>query len=259
MGEKLRVPRNAGHEIEGVEKRFRWAFSTILYLGVIIVVLSGFILWHWRHFSPLQLAATLVLLLSSLVVVCYAFDSLHRTAHTIRERLEQLTFIDEMTGVHNYRYLELRLREELERARRYGRPAALLYLDLDRFKLVNDRLGHQVGNSVLREIAQLLKRSVRACDIVGRAGGDEFLVILPDTDAGRAAKLAERLVSAVKDYSHVTATGQEIDFVTLKVGVAAYPENGEGIDDVIRAADTAALDAKEQGGNCVRVAAGVQT
>jgi diguanylate cyclase (GGDEF)-like protein len=243
-----------GHEIEDVEKRLQWAFFCIACLCTIVLILVAFLLLRWPMLSTVIVGVTIALAVVSVIVMFYAFDNLHRTSHSIRERLEELTFVDEATGVYNYRYLDIRLHEEMERIRRYGGSSAVLYLDLDRFKLVNDRFGHPTGNVVLMDIAQLLRRSIRGCDIVGRLGGDEFLVISPDTGPEQAAVLGRRMVRAVQDYTRETSGGSVIDFLSLKVGVAAFPANGRAIDEVIRAADNAVYEAKAQGGNRVCVA-----
>jgi diguanylate cyclase (GGDEF)-like protein len=250
-------PEHPGREIDTVERRLRWAFVGIALLCTIVLVLAAFLLWRWQELSTVVLAVTLGLVAVALSVMFYAFDSLHRTTAGVRERLEALTFIDEATGVYNYRYLEIRLQEEMERVRRYRGSTALLYLDLDRFKLVNDRFGHQVGNVVLREIAQRLRSGTRSCDILGRLGGDEFLGILPDTSAEKSLTLADRLIQSIREYTYETRGGALIDFVTLKVGIAAFPENGEDMDQVIQAADSAVYQAKAQGGNCACLAEGV--
>jgi diguanylate cyclase (GGDEF)-like protein len=172
----------------------------------------------------------------------------------MKEVLRHKTFIDEVTGVFNYRYLDLRLAEEAERTRRHGGFTALLYLDLDGFKQVNDRFGHQVGNIVLEELGTAMSQSMRSCDVFGRIGGDEFLAVLPQTDRREAYVLAERIRQKVSDYSLEVGNAQQVDSLTASIGIAAFPVNGESMDNVITAADNAVYAAKQQGGDRVAMA-----
>lgn len=245
---------NPGLEIDKVEGRLKSAFVGIASLFVVIVILAIFLAMRWQELNIFVAVITIILLAWSLAVMFYAFDSLHRTSHNIRERLENLTFIDDATGVYNYRYLHIRLKEEFERIRRYGGATALLYLDLDKFKLVNDRYGHQMGNNILSEVAQLLNRTIRGCDIIGRIGGDEFLIILPETDSNQGSILGERMRANVEEYTYEMRNHQIIDFVRLSVGIASYPRNGDTIEHVIHAADDAVYQAKAKGGNTVCIA-----
>jgi diguanylate cyclase (GGDEF)-like protein len=249
--------KHAQHEIAGVERRLRWAFLLVLALCIIVLTLAALLLVDWRALGALMLGLIVALASSALILTLYAFDSLHRTARQVRQRLEALTFIDPATEVYNYRYIQIRLAEEAERVRRYRGVTSILYLDLDGFKQVNDRFGHPRGDTVLAEIARALRRNTRSCDILGRVGGDEFLVILPDTTPEHARSLAERAIQTVRDYSCETPSGARIDFLTCKAGVAAFPVNGEHVRQVVRAADDAVYEAKARGGNQVAVAAGI--
>ncbi|MFO8007586.1 MAG: GGDEF domain-containing protein, partial [Candidatus Brocadiia bacterium] len=182
------------------------------------------------------------------------FYSQTRVAQSMQDTLRRKSFVDEVTGVFNYRYLDLRLAEEAERTRRHGGLTALLYLDLDGFKQVNDQFGHQVGNIVLEQLATAMAQRVRSCDVFGRLGGDEFLVILPQTGRREAYVLAERLREAVENYVLEIEDHKVIDFIRTSIGVAAYPVNGENIDHVVTAADNAVYQSKEAGGNQVSMA-----
>jgi len=198
----------------------------------------------------------ITLLFWAVVVTGYAFQTQASLSDKMRDVLRRRTLLDEMTAVFNYRYLDLRLAEEAERSHRHGGLTALLYLDLDGFKVVNDRYGHQIGNVILRQVAGVMAQKVRLSDVFGRVGGDEFLAILPQTDRREAYALGERLRLAVEGY--VLEMGSPdfdvVDFIRLSVGVAAFPVNGETMENVVAAADKAVYEAKKDGGNCVRMA-----
>jgi diguanylate cyclase (GGDEF)-like protein len=170
----------------------------------------------------------------------------HREAQLrgVNLRLEELSQRDALTQLYNRRHFVHRATEELSRVRR-GHPMVLLMMDLDGFKHVNDEQGHLAGDDLLRRIAHVIEESVRAVDVVGRFGGDEFVAMLPDTEAEQAAIVASRLVVAIRE------VGTEADPrkpVTVSVGIAvARPE--DDVTVLLNAADDAAYQAKAAGGN----------
>jgi len=247
-------PLMTEQEIEQVEVRLRRIFVGSFCLTLLLMVVLVFLLPHWATLPAVLRVAFPAILMWSLVVTAYGFYSQVCVSEKMKEALRQKTFLDEVTGVFNYRYLDIRLAEEAERTRRHGGFTAVLYLDLDGFKQVNDRYGHQVGNVVLEQLATLMAQKVRSCDVFGRIGGDEFLVILPQTDRREAYVLAERLREAVENYVLEIGGERVVDFVRVSVGTAAYPVNGETMDNVITAADNAVYEAKEHGGNKVSMA-----
>lgn len=247
-------PLMTEQEIEQVELRLRRIFVGSFCLTLLLMVVLVFLLPYWTTLPAVLRVAFPAILMWSLVVTAYGFYSQVCVSEKMKEALRQKTFIDEVTGVFNYRYLDIRLAEEAERTRRHGGFTAVLYLDLDGFKQVNDRYGHQVGNVVLEQLAMLMAQKVRSCDVFGRIGGDEFLVILPQTDRREAYVLAERLREAVENYVLEIGGERVVDFVRVSVGTAAYPVNGETMDNVITAADNAVYEAKEHGGNKVSMA-----
>jgi len=190
----------------------------------------------------------------AVVVMVYAFHNVFKLSRQAMEQLRRRSFVDGVSGVFNYRYLDIRLAEEQERTRRYGGFTAVLYIDLDKFKQVNDRFGHLTGNLVLEQLALLMVRKVRSCDVLGRIGGDEFLAVLPETDRRQGAILADRLRQAIEAYRLDLGKGQVVDFVRASIGVAAFPVNGDTMEDVIAAADQAVYEAKKRGGNTVCIA-----
>lgn len=160
--------------------------------------------------------------------------------------------VDQLTGVLNRQALLARLAEELERAARYQRPCSIVLLDLDHFKRVNDTHGHAAGDIVLREVAELLRASVRGVDLVGRYGGEEFLIILPETDADAAASIAEKLRRIVGSQAVRVADGHVLT-ITLSAGVAGGAGKHLQLDTLVRDADAALYSAKALGRDQVYV------
>ena len=163
-------------------------------------------------------------------------------------RLEELSFKDPLTGIYNRRYFALRIEEEARRHARFGEPLSLVLLDLDRFKNINDELGHRAGDDTLREAAQLIVASSRSFSVVTRYGGDEFAVLLVNTPKAGAVKYAERIKDVVE--RHRFAHG----LLTASVGIAALPEDVTQSDDLVPAADRALYAAKRSGRNLIQIA-----
>lgn len=180
-------------------------------------------------------------------------DLLSNLESTVRDltvtnaELEQLLVVDEKTGLYNFREFQRRLKDEWQRAERYATPLSLVMLDLDHFKRINDSLGHQAGDRVLREFATLVAGGARANDVAVRYGGEEFAVILPHTDAAMAARVAERIRTAVREF--VFLEEEQPVQVTVSAGVATYPSTPDldSVDALLRAADLALYEAKERG------------
>jgi diguanylate cyclase (GGDEF)-like protein len=186
----------------------------------------------------------------------YIYASLERANQQLRdanERLLKLTVTDERTNLLNDRYLKRRLQEEFKRAQRYGTPLSVAMIDMDHFKKVNDKYGHDCGDQVLREFGTLLTENARTTDIVGRFGGEEFLMVLPNTDGIRAAIVAERVRRAAEE--RVYRYRELLVRVTVSIGVASYPANAALTSDeaLLKAADTALYRAKEVSRNKVIV------
>jgi diguanylate cyclase (GGDEF)-like protein len=157
---------------------------------------------------------------------------------------------DPLTGFFNHRYLHERLSEEVVRAIRTRQPLSVLMLDLDDFKLVNDTFGHVYGDRVLVYVAETLRAALRASDVAARYGGDEFALILPETDAPGAARVAERILEAFRAQPF-TAEGRQPFPVGASIGVATHPRDGRTATELIAAADTGLYEAKGEGGNRV--------
>lgn len=167
-----------------------------------------------------------------------------------RELLAKLAMTDELTGISNRRNFIDVGRKEVERSIRYNRPLSLLYIDIDRFKSINDRWGHPAGDVVLKELALKISGILRRQDTVGRIGGEEFAIILPETDHKYACSVAESLRLAIEQSStHINATTQ-IQF-TLSIGVATLDGEDDSLDDLMHRADQALYQAKHSGRNQV--------
>ncbi|MDI3481650.1 MAG: hypothetical protein PWQ97_1305 [Tepidanaerobacteraceae bacterium] len=163
-----------------------------------------------------------------------------RRLKALNERLMELALIDPLTGLYNRRYIQQRLNDEISRADRKGSLVSFLMIDGDNFKEINDTMGHLKGDEELQHLAETLQSSVRQSDIVARYGGDEFCVILPDTDKKAAREVAARLCEACRDSR-----------LSISIGYASYPEDAENGDELVKIADLALLEAKKEGKNRV--------
>ena len=166
--------------------------------------------------------------------------------------LQSLAAIDPLTGLYNRRQFETLARAELARCQRYVRPCSFLMIDVDHFKLVNDTFGHQMGDWVLKMVANTLTAARRDADVVARFGGEEFVIMLPETTRDAAAMVAERIRSMVA--ASALAVGDSRLSLTISVGVGETMAGLPGVEAVLRDADQALYDAKANGRNIVRVA-----
>jgi len=164
--------------------------------------------------------------------------------------LNVLAITDGLTGLYNHRYLHEMLKQEVERVERYKTPLTCLMLDIDNFKSINDSHGHPFGDHVLASMAAIIREHVRRIDIVGRYGGEEFMVLMPHASAEVAEVIAERIRKAVEGFAFTT---QDITArITLSIGLATYPNPAAGIidkDTFLNAADQALYRAKSAGKN----------
>ncbi len=171
----------------------------------------------------------------------------------LREALRTQSIRDPLTGLHNRRYLTEMLDRETRRAIRSEQSLGVLMMDLDHFKKFNDTYGHDAGDTVLRETAAFLGKSVRAEDIVCRFGGEEFVVILPAADLKATQARGERIRSKLREQA-VLHQGQSLGMITISVGVAVLPQHGTSPKDLLEAADAALYRAKREGRDRVAVA-----
>jgi diguanylate cyclase (GGDEF)-like protein len=166
------------------------------------------------------------------------------------QRIEQLTIVDDCTGLFNSRHMYAVLDEELRRALRYQLPLALIFLDLDHFKQVNDHHDHLVGSRLLREVGQLFRQGLRDVDTAFRYGGDEFVLVLPNTPKPRALKVAERQRRTLGARRFFHREGLDIQ-IKASFGVASYPEDAKSKEELVRAADLAMYRVKNSTRNGV--------
>jgi diguanylate cyclase (GGDEF)-like protein len=171
------------------------------------------------------------------------------------EELKKLTITDHLTGLLNRRYLYERLKDELARSERYGHYLSLLMLDLDGFKYCNDTYGHLYGDRILKIIAETLLNTVRSMDIVARYGGDEFMIILPETTESLAKDIAERLRNSVasKVVLPEGAAGTGSHTLTTSIGIVCYPDHGGTLEMLLERVDLALYRAKDKGKNRIEV------
>jgi diguanylate cyclase (GGDEF)-like protein len=171
------------------------------------------------------------------------------------EAVESLSYTDNLTGLVNQRYFMRRLDEEIDRAQRYQRSLALIIFDLDELKSINDRYGHQAGDQVLRQMGAMLGNSIRSIDVVARYGGDEFCIIMPESDRATCARFMQRLQKKIAGSQfRLDQIDKEVT-CTVSLGGAVYPDHAESAEQLIYAADMALLKAKESGRNRSQVSA----
>lgn len=168
----------------------------------------------------------------------------------LHEQVKIASVTDPVSGLHNRRFFEDTLRVEIERATRSGNPLSLIIFDIDSFKDYNDAWGHPAGDARLKATADLVSKNLRKYDLAARYGGDEFAIILPDTDRKGARKFATRLLKAVRDSApHPIAKNEWVPGYTLSIGVATFPKDGDTFSSLVLAADHAELIAKRLGKN----------
>ena len=171
------------------------------------------------------------------------------------QRVQELTITDEHTGLYNARHLQTLLEREVVRARRFAHPLSLIFLDMDRFKEVNDQHDHLVGSAVLREVGALIHSCIRQVDAAFRYGGDEFAALLVETDAASAHQVAERIRQSIRGQTFLAGRGLAIR-LSASVGVATFPEHCQDAMELLRCADQAMYRVKASGRDGVLAAGG---
>lgn len=236
--------------IEGVLRGGPWGIisataSTFYLVGATFAASSGLV---GTPSSPEPgLSAFLISYVGMFYVVAFIASALREQVRDIF----RLARTDALTGLANRYALRLSLEREVARARRYGLECALIVVEVDQFKRFNDRYGHLHGDEVLRRVSATLRGSCRAADLPARFGGDEFVVVLPQSGKTEATRVAERIRGDMEEFSLLRGFG-----LTVSVGVAAFPDDGLFARDLLEAADIAMYAAKSGGGNAVAVAAG---
>ncbi len=228
------------------------------YLESLFIYIYGIILLYFISvvYNPSLLESTVitdavsnnVIAWIASIVIYRKFKNEFINQKTIEEKnkkLKEISDEDRLTGIYNRRKLEEILKENYNNSLRYNNKFSIILLDLDHFKNVNDNYGHQIGDKVLQEVSSLLLEKIRKVDYCGRWGGEEFLIILPETDLASAVKLAKRLRSEIGNYEFT-----KVQNITSSFGVSTYSSNKD-IKEIINAADEALYKAKDNGRNRV--------
>jgi diguanylate cyclase (GGDEF)-like protein len=168
---------------------------------------------------------------------------------SLNKEFRELAIRDGLTGLFNHRYAHERLQEEFDRSARFGRDLTVIFIDVDHFKFFNDTNGHQAGDQVLQTLAEIMTNATRESDTVARWGGEEFIVVAPETNGKAACELAEKIRHAVAAYPFPHAGQQPLGFVSLSLGVASRCAQTETAEKLLRHADDAVYRAKDAGRN----------
>jgi diguanylate cyclase (GGDEF)-like protein len=182
-----------------------------------------------------------------------------RELKAARERMKQLSITDDLTETYNYRYFIQSLDLELRRAKRYEYPISLMMLDIDHFKIYNDTHGHVAGDRVLKQVARVIKETVRHTDILARYGGEEFAGILIKTNLDEGCQIAERVRKAVEEFAIDHEKTQPQGRLTVSVGISTLGSKVSSLQGLVKTADEALYEAKRTGRNRVAVSQAVDS
>jgi diguanylate cyclase (GGDEF)-like protein len=237
--------------IYGVLFGSRWAVGsaalcTAYLLAILAVMRAGLGTPMVGAPAPAGARIFLISYIGMFFIVAIFSGVLRRQARVVLE----LAHTDPLTGLANRRALRPALDREVSRALRYGQPCAVLVLELDRFKQINDRFGHLAGDDALRRVAVVLTASCRATDVVARFGGDEFVIVMPSTSAAAADRVGRRICSDIEEQTLLRGIP-----LTLSAGLAECPRHGDNPQQIIDAADRAMYAVKRRGGNGIEHAA----
>lgn len=185
--------------------------------------------------------------LVSLALIAYVAAVIGREQRRAQEAALRLSRFDALTGVHSRMYFTSAIQQEIMRAVRTGRPFSLVMLDLDGLKPVNDRFGHESGDRLLRAVGDVVRRGIRGTDVAARYGGDEFVIILPETDLEGAVRVSDKLRLDIGELT--LPHNRSVIQTSVSIGIAAYPEDGRTGSELLRRADLAMYEAKRRGRN----------
>ena len=241
----LKLPDGTGLELLKEIKRINEEIVTLVFTGFASLESSVFALNEGAFAyiqKPLNIDELKISIKKALNMQKLCFDN-----KDLINRLKNLSLKDPHTELYNYKYLIERLTSELKRAKRYILPLFVIMLDIDYFKSINDVYGHQYGDIILKEFAQYLRDSVRGSDIVIRYGGEEFVILLLDTNREDAVIFGERLLDTVGRY--VFDSKDKKIKLKISIGMSGFPGDGSNVDALLNSADKALLKVKEMGGN----------
>lgn len=220
-----------------------WLVGAVLLCGVAALIVTGPAVMSRNYFVSLELAAIGFGVAYALLVALRSRNAHLKTERLYSTHLEELSqrlrtmaYRDVLTGLYNHRYFHEQLAHEIDRSTRYGQPLTILLFDMDNFKKINDTYGHIVGDKYLGIVGQIVSRHVRSSDIGARYGGDEFAVILPNTNADEARLTAAKLEEAVAN-SNSMAPGEETIRVGVSIGQATCPDDSRLPGELLEAAD----------------------
>lgn len=241
--------------------------SQLFKLGAVIFSIIVIMMWllTYVQLKPLTIAARLITKMTNVDGSLHevpvksddeigrlltAFNKLQRDLKVSYKVLEEQAHLDYLTGLANRRYFLELAEQEISRSIRYGNSLAVCMLDIDSFKKVNDTYGHKVGDVVLKKLSSLFSESLRAIDIVGRVGGEEFVILLPETDRNHALDVAERIRQLVENTKITLENGLPLKF-TISIGIAMFIDKDTNMDTLLHTADQALYQAKNSGRNKV--------
>jgi len=245
----LAIVRKLRKELPQGANRRRWVLLGIMILLFLCGYLGFFILKYGTSYTAPEVLVVAILFFGAVFVLLVCLLA-YRTTQELKRIfvLEQETITDPLLGIFNRRFLDRRMQEEVLRAKRYRLDLALLMLDIDNFKLVNDTWGHQTGDFVLKHLTQLLVESLRQTDILARFGGEEFVILLPHTPEQDALKLAEKLRRIVEQ----TPLHRVPELhVTVSIGSASLLPDVDDASSLLERADKSMYRAKQEGRNRV--------
>lgn len=226
------------------------AVGLALLLGAGGLILFDHLLMSHRTEMAVEMLALAVGVAYGLFVASYTRSHHLRleraySAHLeeLSQRLRTMAYRDALTGLYNHRYFYEQLSHEIDRSQRYGQPLSVLLMDMNNFKQINDTYGHLVGDKFLSLVGQVIAAQIRSSDVAARYGGDEFVVILPNTPAAEARKTAEKLADAVANAT-AAGPGEERIRLGISVGTATCPEDSRSAGELLEIADARLYDVK---------------
>jgi two-component system cell cycle response regulator len=223
-----------------------------LFIGA--ALLAAGLCFGGMFLGPSVARAVLAGILVLLAVLAVSFFLTRSRMRETRARLETMAITDEMTGVYNRRHLYKRFEEEFQEHRRQGTEMGCILVDLDRLRSINETHGHRTGDAVLKEFARVIRACTRVYDILGRYGGEEFMILLPLTGLLHAMAFAERVRKTIERDFAVTGPSGESVKLTISLGVSNLRVGDSSIDVVAKRADEALLKAKKSGRNRAELA-----
>ena len=212
---------------------------------IFFIEVNVFTLWPLREVVVKSMYMRMAFFFAGGIAMSY----LSEMDRKLREKLKELARYDELTECVNFRWIIEILENEISRCRRYSKEMAVIMIDIDHFKDINDKYGHVAGNRVLKEFAAAVRANVRSVDIVGRYGGEEFLIVLPEANHGQALRVLHRVKSKVMGMKVPLAVreGEAKPVIHFSAGIASFPLNGKGYEELINVADKALYQAKAGG------------